>query len=87
MLVHNSCKQESPQSPKKVDDAYIKRNGVDAHRFKRDAGVKTNQSRWDIFQDTKDRGRLWLGNKAQTDWRRTNYFFGDLKKWRKDYKR
>lgn len=84
--VHNRCGQELPQSPKKVNETYIKQNGIDAHRFKRDAGVRTNQSRLDIFQDTKAGGRLWLGNKAQTDRRITNYCFKDLKNGRRDIK-
>ncbi len=87
VLVHNKCNagtdQTKPTSPKKVGDDYIKSNKIDAHGFKYDNGVKRDQSKWDIFQDTKGNNSLWLGNKAQNVWKATTYFFKDLMKWKK----
>ena len=56
VLVHNMCaKSNSPQSPKKLNDQYLKKNNVDAHEFKRSIlGKKAQISRYDIYVDTVD---------------------------------
>ena len=57
VLVHNTCR---PGSPRKVSDQYIKQNNIDAHGFKNKAGnIPKNQiSRYDIYQDTAQNGKL-----------------------------
>lgn len=72
VLVHNMCR---PQSPVKLKENALK--GVDAHAFKRDF-VGSNVARWDIYKDTANNSILWLGNKAQTVWLKTEYFLKDL---------
>ena len=62
VLVHNMCK---PESPKKLNDQYLKKNNIDAHEFKRSIlGKKAQISRYDIFVDTVD-DSLWLGTKLK----------------------
>ena len=79
-LVHNSCKTR-PESPDKVSNSYINNNNIDAHRFKnKAAGIPQSQiSRYDIYRDKANGGILWVGNKAQTVWKATKYYFKDLK--------
>ena len=85
VLVHNlDCGK--PKSPRKVDDGYIKSNSIDAHAFKNKAGkIPKNQiSRYDIYKDTASKNRLWIGDKSQSTWKPTDYYFDDLKRiWRK----
>ena len=83
VLVHNDCK---PRSPSKVSDNYVNRNGIDAHAFKnKAANIPKNQiSKYDIYKDTANKGKLWVGDKAGKIWKETIYFFEDLgKQWRK----
>ena len=83
VLVHNDCK---PKSPAKVNKKYIESNDIDAHAFKREAGkISSNQiSKYDIYKDTADKGKLWIGDKAGKVWRETKYYFEDLvNMWRK----
>ena len=62
VLVHNMCK---PESPKKLNDQYLKKNNIDAHKFKKSIlGKKAKISRYDIFVDTVD-DSLWLGTKLK----------------------
>ena len=75
VLVHNECGR--PMSPKKVGDDLI-RNNINAHKFKRSNGARGAVAHWDIFQDTSDHGRIWLGIKAQTVWIFTEHFFVDV---------
>ena len=77
VLVHNKCK---PNSPKEVGKRYIDTNSIDAHAFKQKAGkVPRNQlSKFDIYQDTANNHRLWVGSKDGRDWRETVYVFSDL---------
>ena len=62
VLVHNDCTK--PRSPRKVGEDLIKRNDFDAHSFKRQNGARGPVAHWDIFQDTADKGRIWLMEKA-----------------------
>ena len=83
ILVHNECK---PKSPSKVSDNYINSNNIDAHVFKNKAGKipKSQISKYDIYKDTANKGKLWVGDKAGKVWRETTYFFEDLiTLWRK----
>ena len=70
----------SPISPERIDKKYIDRNNIDAHAFKNQAGkVPRNQlSRYDIYKDTSNKGKLWVGLKNGTGWRETIYFFSEL---------
>lgn len=79
VLVHNDCTK--PRSPRKVGEDLIKRNDFDAHSFKRQNGARGPVAHWDIFQDTADKGRIWLGDKAQKVWIITKHHFSDLFKW------
>ena len=82
VLVHNTCRK--PTAPKEVGKRYIDTNNIDAHAFKRQAAkVPSNRiSRYDIYQDTANNHRLWVGSKDGRDWRETMYFFSDLiEKW------
>ena len=82
ILVHNSCVK--PIAPKEVGKRYIDTNSIDAHAFKQKAGQipRSQISRYDIYQDTADNHRLWVGKKDGRDWRQTNYVFSDLnEKW------
>ncbi|MBQ8387629.1 MAG: hypothetical protein IJX46_01725 [Clostridia bacterium] len=84
ILVHNDCK---PKSPSKVSDSYINSNNIDAHAFKNEAAkIPKNQiSRYDIYKDTANKGKLWVGDKAGKIWKETIYFFKDLTNlWRKE---
>lgn len=84
ILVHNDCK---PKSPSKVSDNYINSNNIDAHAFKNQAGKipKSQISKYDIYKDTANKGKLWVGDKAGKVWRETTYFFKDLMNlWRKN---
>lgn len=84
VLVHNKCTK--PTSPSKVSDSYIQQNDVDAHKFKQQAGnvPRSQTSRFDIYRDTADKGRLWVGRKDGSEWRVTDYYFNDLNEtWRK----
>ena len=76
VLVHNDC----PRSPQRVDKRYIDSNDIDAHAFKNQAGkVPRNQlSLFDIYKDTANKGKLWVGRKNGTDWRETIYYFSEL---------
>ncbi|MCI6951748.1 MAG: hypothetical protein MR740_06160 [Clostridium sp.] len=76
VLVHNDCTK--PRSPRKVGEDLIKRNDFDAHSFKRQNGARGPVAHWDIFQDTADKGRIWLGDKAQKVWIITKHHFSDL---------
>ena len=85
VLAHNlGCK--GPKSPAKVSDNYIDSNGIDAHAFKNKAGgiPRTKVSRYDIYKDTANKSKLWIGDKAGKIWIETKYFFEDLiTNWRK----
>ena len=76
VLVHNDCTK--PRSPRKVGEDLIKRNDFDAHSFKHQNGARGPVAHWDIFQDTADKGRIWLGDKAQKVWIITKHHFSDL---------
>ena len=80
VLVHNDCR---PKSPKKVSDQYISQKNIDAHAFKNKAGgiPKSQISRYDIYQDTANKGQLWVGSKNRKIWRETIYYFEELEKW------
>ena len=83
VLVHNDCK---PKSPSKVSNHYIDSNEIDAHSFKHNAGkIPQNQiAKYDIYKDTANKAKLWVGDKAGKIWRETDYFFKDLTAlWRK----
>ena len=59
---------------------------VKMHTLKHKAGkIPKNQiSRYDIYKDTASKNRLWIGDKSQSTWKPTDYYFDDLKKiWRK----
>lgn len=84
VLVHNMCK---PQSPSKVDDNYLSHNNIDAHAFKNKAGgiSKSQVSKYDIYQDTANKGKLWVGDKSGKIWKGTAYYFEDLSnQWREN---
>ena len=84
VLVHNECK---PKSPSKMSDNYVDRNNIDAHAFKNKAAKipKSQISKYDIYKDTANKGKLWVGDKAGKVWKETNYYFEDLAKlWRKN---
>lgn len=70
----------TPQSPKKVSDAYIQQNHIDAHGFKEHAGhvSRSQLSKFDIYQDTANKGKLWVVRKDGTDWTETAFWFIDL---------
>ena len=71
----------------KVSDNYINSNNIDAHAFKNQAGKipKSQISKYDIYKDTANKGKLWVGDKAGKVWRETTYFFKDLMNlWRKN---
>ena len=83
ILVHNDCK---PKSPSKVSNNYIDSNNIDAHAFKNKAAKipKNLISKYDIYKDTANKGKLWVGDKAGKIWKETKYFFEDLTtSWRK----
>ena len=83
VLVHNACK---PASPKKVSADYIRQNNIDAHAFKNKAGgiPKNMISRHDIYRDTANKSKIWVGSKNGKTWKETKYFFEDLaEKWTK----
>ena len=83
ILVHNDCK---PKSPSKVTERYIDSNNIDAHAFKNKAGKipKKYISKYDIYKDTANKGKLWVGDKSGKIWKETPYYFEDLTKlWRK----
>ncbi len=83
VLVHNSCR---PKSPAKIKDNYIDQNDIDAHAFKHKAGGIPNNkiSRYDIYRDKANKGKLWIGSKDGKTWIETDYYFEDLEeKWKK----
>ncbi|WP_056489251.1 hypothetical protein [Brevibacillus sp. Leaf182] len=54
-----------PASPVKLDDKYLKKNNVDAHKLKKANVPKgANISHYDIYEDKYD-DYLWLGKKKQ----------------------
>ncbi|MBR1811010.1 MAG: hypothetical protein IJ766_05085, partial [Clostridia bacterium] len=72
ILVHNDCR---PKSPVKVNENALK--NVDVHQLKKDMQVNPI-SRWDLFKDTANNSRIWLGNKLQTRWIDTGLFLKEL---------
>ena len=83
VLVHNSCR---PKSPAKIKDNYIDQNDIDAHAFKHKAGGIPNNkiSRYDIYRDKANKGKLWIGSKDGKTWIEADYYFEDLEeKWKK----
>ena len=81
VLVHNDCR---PKSPQKISESYIAQNNIDAHAFKRHAGVSRKKlSLFDIYKDKADNGRLWVGSKDYRKWFPTKYYFKDLISWKK----
>ena len=83
VLVHNDCK---PKSPSRVGDNYINSNDIDAHAFKNKAGKipKIQVSKYDIYKDTANKGKLWVFDKSGKVWIETTYFFENLTTlWRK----
>ena len=46
--------------------------------------IKFQNIKYDIYKDTADKGKLWIGDKAGKVWRETKYYFEDLvNMWRK----
>ena len=82
ILVHNECGK--PKAPKEIGKRYIDNNNIDAHAFKQKAGKipRGQLSKYDIYQDTANNHRLWVGRKDGRDWRETIFVFSDLlEKW------
>jgi len=72
VLVHNTCK---PESPVKLSKSEIKK--FDAELYK-EGYVDKMGSRFDIFKDTANSNKIWLGDKSQRIWIETNEFLQDL---------
>ena len=62
VLVHNMCK---PESPKKLNNSEIKK--FDAEGYKK-TYVNNKGSRFDIFKDSANNDKIWLGSKDQKTW-------------------
>ena len=74
ILVHNAnC---GPESPVKVKDNQLK--GVNVHAFKEEYVGEKDLSRWDIFKDKANNSVIWLTNKAQNIWIKTQYVLEEL---------
>ncbi|EOC1339941.1 hypothetical protein ACI09V_003548 [Cronobacter dublinensis] len=55
---------EKPTNIKVADDKFLKNNGVDAHRIKKDfLGAKAEIKLYDIYVD-KNSGQLWIFRKG-----------------------
>ncbi|MGG1629575.1 SAR2788 family putative toxin [Rossellomorea sp. NRS-1567] len=53
-----------PKSVKKIDDSFLKKNGIDAHELKQDyLGKKAKISQYDLYID-KDTKRVWIYKKG-----------------------
>lgn len=72
VLVHNMCK---PESPKKLKNSEIKK--FDAEGYKR-TYVNNKGARFDIFKDSANNDRIWLGTKDQKTWIETFEHLIDL---------
>ena len=72
ILVHNKCK---PVSPVKLSKNEIKK--IDAENYKR-IYIGNKGSRFDIFKDTANKDKIWLGDKQQRKWIETFESLQDL---------
>ena len=72
VLVHNECK---PISPKKLTRSEIKK--FDAEGYKK-LYVGKNGARFDIYKDTANADKIWLGDKSQKIWIETFETLSDL---------
>ena len=72
VLVHNMCK---PESPKKLNNSEIKK--FDAEGYKK-TYVNNKGSRFDIFKDSANNDKIWLGSKDQKTWIETFEHLIDL---------
>ena len=53
-----------PKSVKKIDDSFLKKNGIDAHELKQDySGQHAKISQYDLYID-KDTKRVWIYKKG-----------------------
>jgi len=70
VLVHNKAMRARPNSPNRVSDGLLRREGIDAHALKREVlGRNANISHWNIHRD-KATGQLWLRNNNSGAWER-----------------
>jgi RHS repeat-associated protein len=72
VLVHNTC---PPKSPKQLSKSEIKKFNAEAYK---ETYVDSNGARFDIFIDTANNGKIWLGNKSQKIWVETYEYLPDL---------
>jgi hypothetical protein len=64
VLVHNKAARYVPTNINKVDDKFLKKNGIDAHALKKEnLGSKAKISEYDIYVD-KDTGGLYIYRKG-----------------------
>ena len=75
VLVHNMCAGNKPNSPKKLSKNEIKK--FDAENYKQ-AYVDNMGARFDIFKDTANNDKIWLGSKDQKTWIETAENLTDL---------
>ncbi len=61
---------DRPNSPKRLDDSYLKKNKINIHSFK-EYYVGDASPRFDIYRDTST-NRLWLGTKDHEFWVETS---------------
>ena len=72
VCTHNKCK---PTSPQKLSKSEIKK--FDAELYK-EGYVGNKGSRFDIFKDTANNNKIWLGDKSQKIWIETYEHLSDL---------
>jgi len=81
LVVHNSCTR--PKKPKRVGDDQFEKGK--AHEIKTNAlkdsslgNIDKTPAHYDIYQDTADKGRLWLNyKKDKSIWIDTFEYFKD----------
>ena len=81
VLVHNAC--QPPKSPKRIEDKFLKRKNVDAHKFKTSVLKNVDKkdkkiAHYDMYKDTKAKDAVYLLHKKTKSWINTVMSLGDV---------